>query len=172
MTNSAKTSLNAARAAKAAALTRRIVARQLGAHGHGIHSIARMREAGRTASGYIIHKIDQPPGRQIKNTAAAAGKPQGAEHWPDPRKADAKPRPEFCVTSNGKPLSPKLAALIASRIKPIDPRCAEVRRLEDKLTGPKDKPSDWPASVPWYSGTTIDIGIAKTVAAAEARDAR
>lgn len=169
MTTTGKNAVNAARAAKAAALTRRVVARQLGAHGHGVHSIPKMREIGRTASGAVIRTIT--PEVPVPK-GAKAGHAQHPENWPDPRKPAAKPRPEFCVTSNGKPLSPKLAALIASRIKPLDPRCAEVRRLEGKMSGPKDKPSDWPASVPWYSGTTIDIGIAKTVAAAEARDNR
>lgn len=169
MTTNGKAAVNAANAAKSAALTRRIVARQLGAHGHGVHSIPKMREIGRTPSGAVIRTItpDVPMPRGTKS-----GHPQGAEHWPHPSKPNAKPRPEFCVTANGKPLSPKLAALIASRIKPIDPRCAEVKRLEDKMTGPTEKPADWPSTVPWYPGSTIDIGIAKVVAAGEARAAR
>lgn len=169
MTNSAKNSLNAARAAKAAALTRRIVARQLGNHGHGIYASPKTAEAGRTSSGAIIRKIVQPPGQPIREKSANAGRPQGATHWPDPRQADAKPRPSFAVTANGRPLPPKLAELIAARLKPL--KCDVLVRWERRLTGPTEKPADWPATVPFYPGCTIDQGIAAVVATAEARAA-
>lgn len=162
MTTSAKHAINAARAAKAAATAQKFSRTDWPSRAHGT------RVVGKTASGAEIRVIDTPT-KFPKGTVA--GSAEHAEHWPNPTKPAAKPRPEFCVTSNGKPLSPKLAALIASRIKPLDPRCAEVRRLEGKMSGPKDKPSDWPATVPFYPGCTFDPGIAKVVAAAEARAA-
>jgi hypothetical protein len=162
MTTSAKSALNANRAAKAAA-TRSMVARHLSARGHGIHSIPKMREIGRTPSGHIIRGIS--PEVPIPK-GAPAGRPQGAEHWPNPKAPDAKPRPEFCVTANGKPLSPKLAELIAARLKPIQ-KSPELERWEARLTGPKTKPSDWPQGVPFYPGTTIDPAIAHAVVSAE-----
>lgn len=169
MTTSGKSAVNAARAAKAAALTRRIVSRQLGAKGYGIHSVPQMRETGRTSSGAIIRKIVQPPGQPIREKSAEGGRPQGVTAWPDPRQTDAKPRPGFAVTANGRPLPPKLAELIAARLKPL--KCDVLARWESRLTGPTEKPADWPATVPWYPGTSIDAGIAQVVAAAEARAA-
>jgi hypothetical protein len=163
MTTSAKHALNAARAAQAAATRHKFSRTDWPSRPSGTKVI------GKTASGAEIRVIDSPV-KFPKGTAA--GNPQHVENWPNPTKPNAKPKPEFCVTTNGKPLHPKLAELIRARLKPIDVRCAEVKRLEDKLTGPQTKPSDWPGAVPFYPGCTFDPGIAKVVAAAEARDAR
>lgn len=163
MTTSAKSAINAARAAKAAATAQKFARTDWPGRAHGTKVI------GKTASGAVI-RVPDTPVKMPKGTTA--GNAQHAEHWPDPRKPDTKPRPEFCVTANGKPLSPKLAELIRARLKPIDVRSAEVRRHESKLTGPKTKPADWPVTVPFYPGCTIDQGIAAVVAAAEARDTR
>lgn len=164
MTTSAKSALHAARAAKART-TRAMVARHLSMKGQGVHGTPSMREVGRTASGAIIRRIENPPGVAMPS-GTRAGTPQHAEHWPSPLKPNAKPRPEFSVTADGKPLSPKLAELIAARLRPIQ-KSAELERWEARLTGPKVKPADWPEGVPFYPGTTIDPAIAAAVVASE-----
>jgi hypothetical protein len=162
MTNAAKSALNAARAAKARA-TRNTVARHLSASGHGIPAAPRTEIIGRTPSGAVIRAVSP----QVKMpTGAPAGRPTGAQYWPSPVEPDAKPIPKFCVTANGKPLSPKLAELIAARLKPIQ-KSPELARWESRLTGPAEKPNDWPEGVPFYAGCTIDPGIARAVVSAE-----
>lgn len=163
MTTHGKAAIIASRAAKAAATAQKFARTDWPGRAPGTKVI------GKTASGAIIRVPDSPVKMPKGQTAGHA---QHAEHWPHPAKPDAKPRPEFAVTANGRPMHPKLAELIRARIKSIDPRCAEVKRLEGKMTGPKDKPSDWPASVPWYPGTTINKGIAQAVVENEARAAR
>jgi hypothetical protein len=162
MTNAAKSALNAARAAKARA-TRNIVARHASANGHGIHAAPRTEIVGRTPSGAIIRTVTP----QVKMpTGSPAGRPTGAQYWPSPIEPDAKPVPKFCVTAGGKPLSAKLAELIAARLKPIQ-KSPELERWESRLTGPAQRPNDWPEGVPFYPGCTIDAGIAHAVVSAE-----
>jgi hypothetical protein len=138
-----------------------------------------LKEAGRTASGAIIRKIQSPV--PMPAQPASAGKAKGPEHWPRPTAPGAKlhtggavavlsildniGRPESIAARCGWPR--RRGAPIATRSAADLERAAWKIVTAGKSAGPYEKPPDWPAGAPWYPGFDLSPATARNVVEAD-----
>lgn len=151
---------------------------------------ATLKETGRTASGAIIKKIAPAPGIDSpREKPAVAGKPQGPEHWPRPTPAAKLGSLAVLdrLASIGGPIPRALGDEISRHLATLDgqrrnPAPLPIRKLNPaeleaaawdhvrhrgKLTGPAERPADWPDAQPWYPGFDLDPALARSIVAAE-----
>jgi hypothetical protein len=149
-----------------------------------------LKETGRAASGAIIKRIVPAPGvASPREKPAAAGAPQGPQHWPRPTpgaKLGAIGVLER-LASIGGPLPRGLGDDISKHLATMNlpnraPAALPIRKLNPaeidragwehvkargKLTGPAERPADWPQGQPWYPGLDLSPALARAIVAAE-----